>query len=156
MSGTPYRKPGEPARVPKDLRRWYTKPGDVEKGPYDALAIHRSLKEGYVKPTTLVRAEDELEWRPLSSVRELVSPGVLRPTGAVLARAAHERSEPPPPPRGNYWAGFAVSLVAGLIGLVIILVASKETETRRGALPGFLTRIGLTVVLVALMFLFQH
>lgn len=156
MSGTPYRKPGEPAPVPRHLRRWYTKAGDVEKGPYDAFAIHGSVKDGYLKSATLVRAEDELEWRPLSSVRELVSPGVRRPTGELLPRFGREEREPPQAPRGNYWAGFAVSLVAGLLGLVIILVASKESETRRGALPGFLVRIGLTVVLVALMFLFQH
>ena len=108
----PYRKPGEPAPVPKELRRWFTKSGDVEKGPFEASAVRRSLKEGYIKPTTLVRAEDEREWRELSSVPELSGRVVLpRPTFA---------SEPSPPvaavvaSNGSFWGGFAATVCSAI------------------------------------------
>ncbi len=142
----PYRKPGERTPIAPELRRWFTKSGDVEKGPFERTAILRSLKEGYIKRTTLVRAEDQSEWLPLSQVKELTGPAP-RPNAPRPAPTHVAALEP-----GNYWLGFVVSICAGLIGLIVIYATSREIETRRGALNGFFVRIGLTVALVVVMF----
>jgi hypothetical protein len=148
---TPYRKPGEPAPIAKDLRRWFTKSNDVEKGPFEALAVRRSLREGYIKSKTLVRAEDEREWRELSSVPELSGRAPLPVARAPRVEDAPEWVQPAQPvPIGSFWGGFAATLFFGLLALVIVLVSTKATETRRGAIRGFLTRIALSIVFVVI------
>jgi hypothetical protein len=48
---------------------------------------------------------------------------------------------------GNYGLGFAVGFVFSLLGLIIVMVAGKS-GTKRGALHGFLGRLGLGLVLL--------
>jgi hypothetical protein len=147
MTTTPYRKPGEPAPIAKEHRRWFTKSNDVEKGPFETSAVRRSLRDGYIKKTTLVRAEDEREWRPLSSVPELGGPPVVR-----IPRAKLVEEDPPlhPVPLGTFWGGFAATLFFGLLALIIVLVSTKAPDTRRGAVRGYLTRIGLSIAFVVI------
>ena len=147
MSATPYRKPGEPAPVPKEHRRWFTKSNDVEKGPFEASAVRRSLREGYIKKTTLVRAEDEREWRELSSVPELGAQPVVN---IPRMKPASDDGPAQPIPLGSFWGGFAATIFFGLLALVIVLVSTKATETRRGAIRGYLARIALSIAFVVI------
>jgi hypothetical protein len=147
MSATPYRKPGEPAPIAKEHRRWFTKSNDVEKGPFEASAVRRSLRDGYIKPATLVRAEDEREWRELSSIPELTGRAVVR---SPRIHRVEEALPVQPVPLGSFWGGFAATIFFGLLALVIVLVSTKAPDTRRGAIRGYLTRIGLTIAFVVI------
>jgi hypothetical protein len=66
-----YREQGERPPIPQENRRWYTKTGDPEKGPFEEDALVRSFKEGKIGRATQVRAEDEVEWKPIRKVRAL-------------------------------------------------------------------------------------
>ena len=48
---------------------------------------------------------------------------------------------------GSYWAGFALGFFLGLIGL-IIAIAIDKSETKRGAVTGFIISIVISVVAV--------
>jgi len=48
---------------------------------------------------------------------------------------------------GNYGLGMIVGLVFSLLGLIIVAIAGKAA-TRRGALHGFLIRLGLGVLML--------
>ena len=50
---------------------------------------------------------------------------------------------------GTYIGGFLAGFLAALIGLILVYWLGKE-ETKRGALHGFLGRLGLVVVAVLL------
>ncbi len=139
----PYRKPGERAPIPPHLRLWLTKSGDVVKGPFDVEAIRQSFKDGYIKSSTLVRAEDEAEWRPLSEVKEI--------TLGVAAAPPKEEEAPgsssTPLREASVWklvaygAGGAAALAA-LVLLVTPMVAwvrsSPATEAVGAARPASL------------------
>ena len=49
---------------------------------------------------------------------------------------------------GNYGLGMIVGIVFSLLGLIIVLVAGKSA-TKRGAMHGFLIRLGLSFVMLA-------
>ena len=145
MSKTPYRKPGERPSVPRELRRWYTKSGDVEKGPYEAAAIRTSLKEGHLRPTTLVRAEDETEWRPASEVTD-------------ITRGAAPRAKPPAPPvapivpadDGSSKTLVYGALACGLtyVGLVFGILGIRLARRQLRDGPGKHTRTGYMLSVV--------
>jgi hypothetical protein len=67
----PYREPDERDRVPDSQRRWFIKQGELQQGPFAAAAISRSVKAGVLRRNSLVRAEDDTEWRPLGTVDAL-------------------------------------------------------------------------------------
>jgi hypothetical protein len=50
---------------------------------------------------------------------------------------------------GSYGLGIAVGFIFSLIGLIIVLIAGKSA-TKRGALHGFLARLGLSFVILAI------
>jgi hypothetical protein len=54
---------------------------------------------------------------------------------------------------GSYILGFLAGMVFALLGLILVYVFGKP-ETKRGALHGFLVRIGLVLVIVFVMVLF--
>lgn len=51
---------------------------------------------------------------------------------------------------GSYGAGFALGFLLGLIGL-IIGIALDKSETKRGALHGFLTELVISIILVVVV-----
>lgn len=67
-------------------RRWFVRAGDDEKGPFDRETLERSLRDGYLKPATLVRAENEQVWRPASEV--------IRVGALPVSRKPKKRSKP--------------------------------------------------------------
>jgi hypothetical protein len=71
MPDAPYREPGEREKVPDSERRWFTRHGDSVGGPFDPAAILRSVEAGLLRSESLVRAEDDTEWRALGSVDAL-------------------------------------------------------------------------------------
>ncbi|MCA9650049.1 MAG: hypothetical protein H6712_18105 [Myxococcales bacterium] len=48
---------------------------------------------------------------------------------------------------GSYGLGIALGLVFSLIGFLLVAILGKE-QTKRGALHGFLIRIGITILVV--------
>lgn len=86
------------------------------------------------------------------------SPNRLAPTEASVAPSFEPASYYAPPAadydsmpvfedEGSYGLGFAVAFFFSLLGLIIVLIAGKS-GTKRGALHGFLARLGLGVVLL--------
>ena len=147
----PYRKPGEPAPIPRELRRWFTKSDAGTKGPFEASALLLSLKEGYLKATTLVRAEDEVEWRPLGGVYELAVERPARPrSSSALPEPATRLA-----PMGSYAGGFLLGIFLGLLGLIIAFIR-REPETRRGARNGFFARLIFVLLVVLLTSIFSR
>jgi hypothetical protein len=110
-----YREPANrPGSVP--ARRWYVKHGDVEKGPFTAKMVARSVKGGTLHRASLVRVAGDSDWRPLGSVPALIS------TVHKRAPGAHDD------PRETEWAlaqrdghratiGSALMLLGGLLML---------------------------------------
>jgi hypothetical protein len=147
----PYRRPDERPALTDAERRWFTKHGDAEeKGPYAADVIVSSLKTGMLKATTLVRAEDGADWRPISSVDALM--GVLR-AGVPRRRDTFDidpREEADPALGGNFLGGFAAGFFGGCIGLGLVLLIAKGAKTKRGVLYGFVTQLFVGVALRAL------
>lgn len=151
----PYRKPGEPAAVPRETRRWFTKSGDVVKGPFELVALRRSLKEGYIKRTTLVRPEDETEWRPISEATDVVRGVAPRPKSAPVALA-------PVAPvddgaklliYGALSCGLAyVGLVFGIIGLVASRRALREGNAKYARAGHVLSIVGVAVQVALFVF----
>jgi len=58
-----------------------------------------------------------------------------------------------PPKQAKFWGGFAGALVFGLLGLIVVCVATKG-EPRRGALWGYATRWGFTLATMILSRIF--
>jgi hypothetical protein len=83
--------------VPGGLRGWVVKGEGGERGPFGADAVARSLAEGFIHGTTLVRAEDETEWHPASEVfhAEPRAPAAARRKRRPRAReeAAHQSED---------------------------------------------------------------
>jgi hypothetical protein len=138
----PYRKPGERAAVPANERRWFTKTGDVEKGPFDEKVLIRSVRNGLLNPKTLVRPEDVPEWQPLSTIERLA-----KQTAPALVRHSDPQSADAGEPRGSFGAGLAAGLFGGVIGLALVSLIAKGTDTKRGARLGFLVQVGIGILL---------
>lgn len=159
----PYREPAERPPTPQADRRWLTRtPDDVVKGPYSTEAMQRSIQSGGLKPTTLVRLEDEADWRPVADVAELWSSGALpRPESAPYRQPQY----PPPDNReafaamtaGSFGGGFCAGFFGGCIGLVIVLsMSSTGSETKRGAKIGFVVQMVVGVVVRIAIMASQH
>lgn len=141
--GEPYREKAERPPIPAALRRWYTKNGDVEKGPFDAEVLASSLEGGRIKTTTLVRAEDGTEWQRITDVKALVP----KPPPAALPADFDERRHGMPAQLGTFGGGFAAGFFGGLIGLLIVLAVAKGEATKRGARIGFGCQIAAGILL---------
>jgi len=135
----PYRAPGERPKLQAADRRWFTRQGSTEKGPYRASVLASSVKDGRLKETTLVRAEDGTEWRPLHQVDPIAS--ILKePFPGAGAAPSSRRRGAAPAPEGTLGGGFAAGFFGGIIGLIIVLWVSKGPATRRGAALGLLAQ----------------
>jgi hypothetical protein len=134
-----YREQGERPPLPIDCRRWFTKQGDAEKGPYDEDALVRAVATKLLKPTTLVRAEDETEWRPLVQVEHLRK----KMTPERTRRPFDPERDLHPEAHGSFGAGFAAGFFGGCIGFFLVLAMAKGEETKRGARFGFIAQIGV-------------
>lgn len=144
--GEPYRAKGERAPIPEGLRRWYTKSGDLEKGPFEEEALIASFKNGKLKNSTLVRAEDNAEWRRIADVKELA------PKTAPIAFRSDfdERRDGSVEVMGSFGAGFAAGLFGGIIGMLLVLAMAKGPATKQGARMGFVAQIGIGMLLRAM------
>jgi hypothetical protein len=132
----PYRAQGARPKLTDAERRWFTKQGDAVKGPYPAESLARSLKGGVLKPSSLVRAEDEVEWRPLRTV-DAVMDAVRGPKGPGWTPDPRVGAETQERFAGNLQRGFAAGFVGGLLGLILVLLLARGHETKRGAVFGF-------------------
>jgi hypothetical protein len=141
-----YREQGERPALDPSLRRWFTKQGDAEKGPYDEAALVRAVKRGMLSARTLVRAEDQTEWRPLADVEQLAKKTAPKPLGRQNAAFDPER-DIHPDARGDFGLGLAAGLLGGCIGLVLVEALAKGNETKRGARFGFLAQLVIGVSL---------
>ena len=137
-----YREKGERPAIPEEQRRWYTKQGDVEKGPYEMRVIVASVESGRLRPTTLVRPEDEPDWRPLSELPEPPKPAKRK--GAFSSVDDERRVFVDD--SGSFGKGFLAGLVGGIIGLLIVRSVARGSETKRGALFGFCTQAGIGIL----------
>jgi hypothetical protein len=139
---TPYRDKGERRPLAEDERRWLTKQGDVEKGPFDRDTLVRAVKAGRLRPTTLVRAEDETDWRPFASIESL-NRGA---TPAVMAEY-DERAALMPSAQGHFGLGLVIGFFGGCLGAIIVQVTSTGPQTKKGAWAGFGLQFAVGVVL---------
>jgi hypothetical protein len=143
----PYREPGERPALSDETRRYFTKNGDVVKGPYDHEAIVRSLKSGRMKLSTLVRGEDEEEWRPAGT-----DPRFARTKTAPTGRGMTHDDRAAIVEQGSFVAGFAAGFFGGCIGAFLVATLATGSETKRGAWIGFIAQACLGIVLrLALM-----
>ena len=72
------------------------------------------------------------------------------PTAAPAAEDVAAQETPSLVPEGSFGVGFALGFLLGLWGLLGCLIAAKR-ETKRGAGIGFLSRVGLALVVVGIM-----
>jgi hypothetical protein len=147
----PYREAATREKLPDAERRWFTRQGDEQKGPYTAEVLARSLHSGVLKRTSLVRAEDEPEWRPVHTFAALAAPLKLTDEGGVAPRGAAQWSQDPrdrhdPTTEGSYRLGFVAGFLGGIIGFVLVRVIAKGDQTKRGAALGFGVSLALTAV----------
>jgi hypothetical protein len=147
-----YRDRGQRPLAGPDERRWYTKPGDTEKGPYDEETIVRSVQTNKLGRGALVRQEGEPEWRPIRDVRELMD----RVWPVQVISGFDERRALAMAPTGSFWRGFASSLFGGVFGYLLVLAPSSGSETRRGAGRGFLTSLVLFLAIRAAILLLHR
>lgn len=137
----PYRERAERPKIPAEGRRWFTKHDDVEKGPFEEEALVRAVQSNKLKSSTLVRPEDESEWRPLSHVKQLM-PKATRARADFdpardLAAEAH----------GSFNSGLVAGMLGGCIGLLLVEVLAKHQETKRGARIGFFVQLFVGVMI---------
>jgi hypothetical protein len=146
----PYRRPDERRSLTDAERRWFTKQGDIEKGPYATELVASSFKKGMVKRSTLVRAEDETEWRPITSVDALMA-AVRGPAPRIPGTSSPDPREGADPALdGNFFGGLAAGFFGGCIGLVLVLAIAKGAATRRGVIFGFVAQVFIGIALRAL------
>lgn len=145
LSGA-YRQPAERPRLLDSERRWFTRTGDVHKGPYSSKVLARSIRSGVLRRTSLVRAEDETEWRPVYAVDALKP--ALRPP---LTPWTPDRADPRYEARGSYGGGFATGLLGGMLGLLLVFALAKDPDTRLGASVGCAVAFGAWLVLRGLL-----
>lgn len=72
------------------------------------------------------------------------------PTTAPAREDLAAQEAPSLVPEGSFGLGFALGFVLGLWGFLGCMFAAKR-ETKRGAGMGFMSRIGLTLVVVGIM-----
>jgi hypothetical protein len=134
----PYREPdSRPTML--ESPRWYVRRDetDPEEGPFSKELIQRSVDNGVLNSTFLVRAEDEPYWHLLGAVEALRPPPVEAPTKAKKspprvrfdeprsaewiewARGGRRHVSPPgvANPQGELVALLLAILVVGLVGL---------------------------------------
>jgi hypothetical protein len=132
-----YREKAERPALSQDERCYFTKSGDVEKGPFQLDALVRGVQSNVLKMSALVRAEDEADWRRLRALPEL-SRKLAPPARRRDVRPLYER-DLTPEERGNFLGGFAAGLFAGVIGWVIVEGVARGGRTKAGARLGFVT-----------------
>jgi GYF domain 2 len=140
--GEPYREKGERPPIPPGLRRWFTKSGDLEKGPFDEKALLASLKNGLIKSTTLVRGEGDVQWQRIGDVKELApktAPIAFRSDFDPRRNGAVENE-------GSFGAGFAAGFFGGILGMILVLAMAKGPATKQGARIGFVVQIFIGVL----------
>ena len=116
-----------------------------------AWVFHLLWTTGHAAPTgdALVREESSQEWVPLKS---LFVEEEKAKTRADLGGPSRERTrEIEAEARGSFGLGFAAGFLGGCIGLGIVYATSKGSETKRGALIGFLVQagVGLAIRVIA-------
>lgn len=138
-----YREPGKRKKIPKKLRSWFIQnPDGTEKGPFEYDSLISSGKADRLKPATLVRPEDEQEWRPLKTLLDKEAAKDSKKAGHVTegrSRSGDANYEEP----GNFGAGLIAGLCCGILGFLVVQVAAKGTETKRGARWGFMIQLAL-------------
>jgi hypothetical protein len=110
-------------------RRWYTKQGDNEKGPFSEEALVRAVLANKLRRSTLVRGEGETDWRSMSDVpelqRQMPSVGAPRRERADEAGFVVDRGAS----RGMSGHRIALLVVLGVLGtlgfgfLLLVLLA---------------------------------
>jgi hypothetical protein len=143
----PYRSAAAKEQLPDDQRRYFTKRGDVVKGPFEPDVLADAVRRGKVKPSTLARAEGDAEWTQISEMRWLHAPVRTARFGeqGFNARAAF-------PDNGSFVLGFFAGLVGGCIGAILVQVLAKGSDTKRGAWFGFVIQaIAGTIIRVSIM-----
>jgi len=149
----PYRKPVERPRPPSQAPRWYTKSGDVEKGPFEVDAIKRSLKEGYIRSTALVRREDQTEWHPITELSRFgATSAASAPLSPTTTPARSSSTSTPARDEGTkiliYGALACTLTYIGLIfGVMGIAAARKQPRESRGKYA----RVGLILSVVGVV-----
>ncbi|MBL8613046.1 MAG: hypothetical protein JNL38_37245 [Myxococcales bacterium] len=134
------------------MARWLVKAsreGELDKGPYDLDALRQSRKRLLLKDDALVREESSDEWVPLKSLfTEEEKAKTRADLGGPSPARVRELDEQA---KGSFGLGFAAGLLGGCIGLGIVYAAAKGSETKRGALIGFLVQagVGLAIRVVA-------
>lgn len=154
-----YREPGKRKKIPRKLQSWFMQNADgTEKGPFDRESLIASGKALRLKPTALVRPEDETEWRPLST---LMAEDALRDDVKALAAARSYPSsssssrEDKHAPLGSFGAGLCAGLFGGIIGFGLVMLIASGSDTKRGARWGLVIQLGLGLV-VRLMAASSH
>jgi hypothetical protein len=142
-----YRNPGERAAVPREHRRWFTKMSSGEKGPFDAQALRESLKAGYIKRGTLVRAEDETDWQPLGDVQDIVRGVAPSPSG--IAKPGFAVSDPLTPDGTNVLIYGALACTITFFGLLFGIAGIVAARAQNP--PGKYTRAGYILSIVGVV-----
>ncbi|MGD0526482.1 MAG: DUF4339 domain-containing protein [Polyangiaceae bacterium] len=152
----PYREPGARAPLSDAERRWFTRKGDVEKGPYALDVLTRSIKSGVLKRTSLVRAEDETQWRPVHEV-----PAIMAAVNPKVAAGWTHDARPHDGGDGSgeggggsFGLGFASGFFGGIIGFVLVRGLATGDDTKKGAAYGL--GLGLIIGAVIRLAVMQH
>jgi hypothetical protein len=138
-SDTLPRRPHRAPTSPDAGRRWFMRKGGDEQGPYTTEMLLRSFHYGSIKRTTLIRAENETEWRPLSTSLDLIAPSDTDTSGEESVRPVLrtdqeviEYREP-----GSFGLGLAAGFFGGIIGFALIRWMARGEKTKAGAALGF-------------------
>ncbi|MFO0738872.1 MAG: DUF4339 domain-containing protein [Labilithrix sp.] len=144
-----YREPGKRKKVPRKLRSWFVQNADgSEKGPFEYDSLVSSGKADRIKPSTLVRAEDEKEWQPLSELLAKEEKRAAKKAAELgLSSGSSSSSGDAPEELGNFGAGLCAGLFGGFIGFGLVMVLARGTETKRGARWGLVAQLGVGFVL---------
>jgi len=133
-----------------DEAGWFTKtPDGAVHGPYATEAMVRAVRSGELAPSTLVRLDEEGDWRRLVDVPELWGDGPdARPDASPYRRPAPAPSDGrvafDSPQVGSFGGGFCAGFFGGCIGVVVVhAIATTGTETRRGAKVGFAVGVAI-------------
>lgn len=144
-----YREPGKRKKIPKKLRNWFIQNADgTEKGPFEYDSLISSCKDDRLKPTTLVRPEDETEWRPLKTLLDKEADKALKKASAaghVTAGRSYSGDSDYEDP-GNFGAGLLAGLCCGILGFLVVTVTAKGSETKRGARWGLIIQFALGIL----------
>jgi hypothetical protein len=117
-----------------DAREFMMKNGDEISGPFDAAALSRALQVGDIRPTALIRAKGQSEWRPIGEVES-------------EWRSGDEPAQPREEDHGSLGLGLVLGFSLGIIGVVGAYAAKAYPSTKRGALIGFAVQALLGILL---------